>query len=154
MQVKVKYNKSNGVNKLRTDQISTKLEQLWKLLYSRHRLSRLNMQVGWWADVFNIIALLACTCDPFIIHLWLLVCAFDVIYTNSGNVSCLPESLGHSFVYVLRGPESPTLLPDLINPYRPSPWSQFPFFSPYLCTHPLPNLLSLAQNSFLAEWRH
>lgn len=34
------------------------------------------------------------------------------------------------------GPAIPTLLLDLINPYHPSPWSQFPFFSPYLLLHP------------------
>lgn len=37
-----------------------------------------------------------------------------------------------------RAPGSPTLLLDLINPYHPSPWSQFPFFSPYLLLHPPP----------------
>ena len=66
----------------------------------------------------------------------------------AADVNCLTESLRPRLVYVLQGLESPTLLPDLINPYRPSPWSQFPFFSPYLCTHPLPNLLSLAQRGW------
>lgn len=31
-----------------------------------------------------------------------------------------------------------SLLLDMINPYHPSPRSQFPFFSPYLCPRPLP----------------
>lgn len=39
-------------------------------------------------------------------------------------------------VCALQGPEIPTLLLDLINPYHPSPPSQFPFFSPYLLLHP------------------
>lgn len=97
-----------------------------------------------------LIVCAAAPVTPAVIHKRLL-CAFDAMYLIIVMSTARPSPWDPG-VCVLHGLESPTHLPpDLINSYRASPGSPFPFFSPYLSTHAFTNLLLLAQNGFLAE---